>query len=855
MTAWHRNEYILKGVFLGLWTFVALRVSADRSAARIDIAWVLGWVGAGLLLAVLLATLVQLRRGLRPTQNWAAFPLLVLLESPTFIYAGVVFGLAGGVISGREFAEPWAGKVAGWFGLTFADIQHFQSAALPADHPEKGKRPGDWLLYCTLGGAVLGFGLYRLRQMEAGWWRFGTGLAIGVGLVYLAAEYVARVPGFDNPDARFYLGVYILVGLPFFYLLTFCGEAEESEAEIMALCALFAVSIFLMDPKGKFIDFAGKAALLLPLAVYFVYATRVLPGLRVFKHVLRGYSYLNLGRLREALYFFRRALALDPRHALANQGMLRLHKGLTLATIDRDPQLVEELDFGLCLDRAETLLFGDRAPTPDECAEANRFLELVETKKPAYLARVDYLRAVSQTYAKDYDAAARTLSKLLDPQTAYHDGVRRRVLFPAWNLALRWSAEVEKRVGWKELDKPGRRMEALGAVERKLAADPNDQTAIELKTQLYSQLNESEFVAAAADAPPRDFNYEYAEQLGLALVDNPDPDQRERGMAYLRMAGRGLPERGPGIFRKLADVYEKIGDRDTMRKCLEHVKKCAAFVGPRELAKDQREIYFSALKKLASEAEARGDYEAAIGELRLYLEGGGRQELETYRKLAELYGKQKDALNALLMVETALAYSRTDPDLLQKKDSYYYSVEPARLEGVKEKVSGYFDVAYCVRKAMAILNAKECDADMLDWATHLSRLAAIVQPTSNGVRLVEARVMLRTGRRDDGIRIMEDIRGAKKGSGDEEEAWYAATKILGQLYLDELNRPDLAAKAFLDYKEFNKSGADTLYQIARAYEAMTDTPNAVRFYEAVTAYEEHPRYWDAKEALRRLGKG
>ncbi|MDB5312238.1 MAG: Tetratricopeptide repeat protein, partial [Gemmataceae bacterium] len=87
------------------------------------------------------------------------------------------------------------------------------------------------------------------------------------------------------------------------------------------------------------------------------------------------------------------------------------------------------------------------------------------------------------------------------------------------------------------------------------------------------------------------------------------------------------------------------------------------------------------------------------------------------------------------------------------------------------------------------------------------------------------------------------------------EAWYATTKILGDLYLDELNRPDLAVKALQDYKEYGKSGADTLYKLGRAYEAQGDRANAIRFYEAVTAYEAHPRYWDAKEALRLLGKG
>src|SRR5262249_19342511 len=112
MSSWHRNEYILKGVFLGLWTFVALQVAVDRNAVRVDLPWVLGWVAAGLLVGLLAGVALQLRRGVKPWQNWGAFPLLVLLESPTFIYCGVVLGLAAGVLSGREFSEPWAGPIA-----------------------------------------------------------------------------------------------------------------------------------------------------------------------------------------------------------------------------------------------------------------------------------------------------------------------------------------------------------------------------------------------------------------------------------------------------------------------------------------------------------------------------------------------------------------------------------------------------------------------------------------------------------------------------------------------------------------------------------------------------------------------
>ena len=857
MTAWHRNEYILKGIFLGLWAFVALQVAVDATAVRVDLPWVLGWMGGGLLIGLILGTARQLSRGVKPWDNWGAFPLLVLLESPGFIYTGLVLGLAAGVLSGRDFAEPWAGQIAGWFNLTFADIRHAHSTYLPDDNPLKGNLPGDWLGYCAVGGALLGFGLYRMRQVADGRWRWGVGLAAAAALVYLGGEYVARVPGLglDAEKPRFDLGIYILIGLPFFYLLTFCGEAEESEAEIMTICAALGVALHLMNVSGRFVNIGGALPFLFPMTIYFVYSTRVLPGLRVFKHVLRGFSYMNLGKFREAVYYFRRAQELDPKSPLANQGMLALHNNLSLARLEGDPGLVEVLDFGLCLDRAQGLLVGGRAPDAAARAEAERFLELVERKKPAYLARVDYLRAVSQVHGKEFDPAAATLHRLLNPETPYTQSVRREVLYPAWDLAIRLHPEMTKRLGPDELKRPGRRIEAIAAAERHTAANPTDADAAGIKRQLYADLSETEFVSAAANGPPQEFNYEYVEQLGLALIDDADPDQRERGAAYLRMAGRGLPARGPGIFTKLAEAAEQMGDAEIAHSYREQVKRCALFVQTSRLAADQRELYFKALKKLADDAEAAGNFNGAIEELRQYLNDGGKNELATYRRLADLYGKAADPMNGLLMTETGLTYSNTDPDLLKKKDSFYYSVTEEKLRSVKDKVAGYFDVAYCVRKASSVLNSKSDDLDLLDWVTHLTRLAKVMQPESNGVRLIEARCLLRKGERDEGVRIMEDIREGKKGSGDEEESWYVATKLLGDLYLEELNRPDLAIRAYQDYKDFNKSGADTLYKLGKAYEAQNDTPNAIRFYEAVTAYDAHPRYWDAKEALRRLGKG
>src|SRR5580692_5958218 len=97
MTPWHRNEYILKGLFLGLWAFFALEVLGDTSRAWVGIAWVLGWVCSGLLVGLILGAALQISRGLRPSTNWLAFPIVVVLESPTFIYCGIMFGLIGGI--------------------------------------------------------------------------------------------------------------------------------------------------------------------------------------------------------------------------------------------------------------------------------------------------------------------------------------------------------------------------------------------------------------------------------------------------------------------------------------------------------------------------------------------------------------------------------------------------------------------------------------------------------------------------------------------------------------------------------------------------------------------------------------
>jgi hypothetical protein len=807
------REYLLKGVFLGLWSYLALALpphAPDWSRFGVILAFAAG----GLALGLLLGAVWQIRRGFKPSTNPKAFPLVVLLESPYWIYGGLIGGLALGLVSQID---------------------------VRSEDPVTG-----WLAYFVIGGAVLGYGFHQLTQVRDWLWRFLFGAVIGAALVYLAIDYLEAWGGLKDLSGKRNFAIVLLAGLPFFYLLTFCGEAEESEVEIAAICAALGVGLYLFGLESGIEQQAGKLILLAPLIVYFVYSTRILPGLRVFKHTLRGYTALQTDDYLRSVQSFRRALRLDNRNDLASQGMIALHHKVDVAKLAPNDELLDHLDYGFCLDQASGYLIGHRAPTATERERAERLLALVERQSPKLAARVDYLRAVSLTHAKRFDEAAALLARLLDPETPYDSGVRAGVLFEAYDLALRLHSELVKRLGERELAKPGRRMQAIAATERKLKSTPNDAAANELKAMLYASLTEAEFAGDAASGTPEDFNFDYVEQLGLALVDNPDPDRKARGMAFLRIAGRGLPHRGPAIFQKLADAA---ASPEEARGYLEQVKRAGVLVGAKNLPDDQRAIYFAAVRTLAKQAEERGDYDAAIGDFRLAMEGT-KGELEAHRKLADLYEKNKDPLNALLMTETGLIYNSKDKDFLARKDKYYYSVDVERLKQVKDKVERFFDVDYCTKKARAILDQREVESDSLDWALHLIRLAKVMKPKDTAVRYAESRCLLRQGNRDGALAVLEDLR-EEKPSG-EDEAWYEATRLLGNIYLNELNRPDLAVHCFLDYRNYSKSGADTLFNIAKSYEGSGQVGNARKFYEAVTAYDQHPKYWDAKEALERL---
>jgi tetratricopeptide (TPR) repeat protein len=805
---WLQTEYMLKGVFLGLLLYVAVQKPEwDQNA------WLALYTLAGLVLALGLAAYRKIREGFRVRGRLLSFILFLLLENPLLVYVGVLGGMTAGAF-----------------------------ALFP---------PGaeDWVFPAAVGGgALLGFAFWFLPHLRDRRLRLGLSFALaaclGGGVIYWS-----QYAGLSPRDLTMF-GALLLLGIPVFYLLTFAGLAEESEVEIGAMCAALLVGLWSIGQQytSTFIIYAVA----IPLLLYFAYTKFILPGLRVFKHVLRGLSYSRIGQYRFALVELRRALHLDARNTLARETLWAVHREMDFDQVVKDPATLALVDFDLCLERAGSLLMA--APRPEHMKEAHRLLDMAAGQRPDMAPACHYWRSVAFTHAKQYDRAQAELEQVIVPTSeGAANRYRQSILMSAWQLALILHPEMNHRVGTPQLLQPGRRMEAIAAVERFLATSPDDADAWNLKRVLYSDLTEAEYAAVAPEQPAPDFDYSYTHQLGLALIS--DPNRWARGAEFLRIAARGMPAQAPAIYIEIAKAHNRAGDGDGVWNNYHRVKVAGRAVGAKSLSDEDRHAFFAVVKLLAEDAISRGDLDEAIDNYLIYREYE-RSGKETYRALAGLYEKKKDVWSALHATEQGLVYDSTDKDLLEKKDKYYYSVTPEELRERWETVYKYFDVAYCLQKSQALLKSNVSDLDLLDWAQHLADLAQVARPASLTAKVVRARILLQRGERDQAQALLEDVRinkPEKFASGEDEDSWYATCKLLGTMYLNELNRPDLAVECFRDFRNSPKSGADTMYRLGEAYEALGDKPRAIKCYKQVTAFDSHPLAPNAHDALRRLG--
>jgi tetratricopeptide (TPR) repeat protein len=610
-----------------------------------------------------------------------------------------------------------------------------------------------------------------------------------------------------------------------------------------------------------------------------VYTQVILRRLRVFKHVLRGMSYNNLGQHREALLAYRRALLLEPGNRAAQEGLWRVHMSMDFSQVVHDPQIMQLIDLDLCLKRATELLLRSK-PDAERLNEAHKLLTLVLDQRPAMQPAVYYWRAVAHTHARDFDKAADELRAVLD-ETAYapDDPYRESVLLASWQLALAQHAELRKRVGLPLLEE-GNRPAAIAAVERQLAETPNDADAWQLKRLLYEGLTEAELLRkdeggkgkdgrmegwkSKSNTPdafqssnlptfqPSSFDFDYCLQLGQALIT--DAARWQRGAEYLRIAARGLPAKGPSLYWQIAQAAQQAGDQATAEYSYEMVKLLAREIGPRNLGPDEKKAYFTTVKQLGEGAFSRRDVDKAIENLALYVESD-QSGVDTLRLLTELYEKKGDALAALHVNERALMYDAKNKLFLDRKERYYYSVNPDDLRGRFEQVKKTFDVGYCVRKAKSLLDHRQADSESVAWALHLAELARVVEPDGIAPLVLAARARLRRGDQAEAVALLEEARANKPerfASADDEDAWYTACRLLGDLFLQTLGKPDQALLCFNDYRKYSKSGADTLYKMGQCYEQLGDRVKAAKCYQNVTVYTDHPLAWDASRALQRL---
>lgn len=809
---WAKSEYILKGVFLGLLLFISLQNLDWSQTGRLAV-----FLGCGLGAGLLIGALTQYKTISGLFRNPLGYFLFLLLENPLLIYAGILLGMAGGTVDYlRQFSD------------TAADAKPVETSVIG---------------FCVLGGALLGYGLGELRQTTSGYYRLGFSLLVCAAVVTGIYFWIDQAEFLAAPDRRVLLGIHLLLGIPFFYLLVFAGVAEESEVEIAALCATLGLGLFLV----KFPKNMPSLPLILPVGLYCLYSIRVMKPLRVFKYTLRGYSHNEVGQIRSSLAAFNRALQLDPHHHIAKAGLIRLHRNLQVDKLDAPTKRL--LNPNLCVTEAANYLTGPSAPTADQIRDASVLLNFVAGQWPEMKSNTDYYLVVAETHARHLDAACDRLANLLDP-TKWPEGsvFRDAILFDAWQLAIRTHPMLKSRVGDVQIKMPGRRVEALRAIQRQLAITPGDHAVLDFRAELFDELTEAEYRDVATQKPLSDFCYEFAEERGLALADS--PNRWRDGMAYLRIAAHGMPIKSPGVFLKLAEIAEKHGNADEALEYRRKIRDVGQSVGPSSLPADQQKIYFETVKKLGEEATSRKDWPEAIRNVLLSMQAENSGK-DTLRTLAQLYENNKQVMLALRATEEAFTHG-ADADLNERKDRYYYSVELEELKSRAEEVRTYFDTKYCIRKVKQLLDSGSSELDVLDWANHLASLAMVMEPNNLVGKVQMARCHLRRGERDEAMRLLEDVNEMKPSGEAERDSWEWTLRQIGTLYLDDYNRPDLAIEALRKFSNSEKSGARTLYDLGRAYEASNDLGKALAYYQQATLFEDNPIRWDAEDAVRRL---
>ena len=775
---------------------------------------------------------------------------------------------------------PWSGGLIGLavgIGLAYRKSR---------PHAPQGQGPVFWLyailhhanlvLLLTLGGLFLGFVVQPLLGYPVHWLLFSGALVASLvlstllqftgrlqpptlraGVVFAvgALATAALLYACERPDLtgleidRVQVGLAALLAAVAGFFFSVVSSSEQTEGDCAVVAVFLGIGLWLLVPPTMRI-----VALVFPLALYVGYTLFLQKQLAALKWTLRGLSRQRVGRLAPALAAYRRALLAAPGYKPAESGLWDIHRNLNLQDLIHNAELMQMLDFDLCLDRARRLLLGDRTPSASQVEDARKLLRLVEENRPERSHEVNYWRAVADAHAGDLDAAATLLKELLDERkhppadAPYRDPI----LTQAWHLALIGHAGLRQRVG-DPLLAAGRRLDAIAGVEKTLAKTASDSLALTLKQFLYPPITLAEYVQEAGSDPLRaalHFDHGFCYDLGKPLLE--DPAQWRRGMELWQIAARGKPDRAPSLLRHVAEVARYHGDTTSVNKLQSAVVAVGRSLGVSALAPQACSDYFATVKELADTAYAAGDRAKALEDYQLYSEHA-ESGADTLRRIAELQEARGDVPAALIANARCLVYDARHPLHLQRRDQYYISLTPDELRARWEQLQSAFDLNYCLTQARLLLDHPQAGPEQVDWALHLLLLAEVAAPDhiSRWVLLGRARQLRGEIHLAQALYEKAYQQGkAVAPDGETEEDWLLACRLLGDIYLND-GFPERAIPCFGEYRKSAKSGAATVYKMGIAYERLGDAGRAAKCFENVAFYN-NALADEARQALRRV---
>ncbi|QDU64828.1 Tetratricopeptide repeat protein [Planctomycetes bacterium Pan216] len=806
-------EYQQKGAFLGLAVLVVAGVQTISESAMLLVASVV----------LMLATMVGLSwwsRRKAPDvpksmqQNMLASLVLAILEHPGSIYVAVLAVMLVAVL------------FLGW----------------PLWAP----------LVAVVVGGLFGWGLHlflRLDPKTRRWTAIGFVVVVAAAagfLAYLGGEMLAE--RFETSIAG---GVATLVVVLLFSLMVLAGRGEESELEI----GILALGLALALANLQLPIAAQRLVLLVPLALFVIYCERARKSFIVLKQVIRGLHDEQSGQLGQALIWYRRALAIDPKSEMARNGSWRVHRGIDLRNVTENQELLEMVDPVECLDRARSLL-DRRDPSGEELEEAGQLLDIVAHRRDDVPLTIGYERLRVLLAQRRGDEALRVATQLVvrRPSATFEiPNHEAEALFLVW-------AELTKHPllagpgGLALLDSGQHLLAFLASVERRLEQRPDDADAASFKAFLYPKVTlelYEKFLHASPGESLDWFDFRAMRDLGRRRLE--EENDLAGAADATRVAETGLTQERLSLWKRLAEIEERRGSDEAWR-WRERIRDFGREVGVSRLSTVEQSAFYDAVRQLAERAHAAGEIEAAIEHYELYADAPTSGQ-RTLRLLKSLHEERGDRLAAIRPVELALAYQLSDAEKkewLAEKHRLYRDITPPEVQSRLVAVERFFDFWYCFREAKRLL---EQDAD-LELVKHYLELAAL-----GGSRLVPqvnyllGRINYRQEAYTDAAACLEQVvqaRPERFASSEDEEIYFSSCRLLGDLYLDRLDDPDRAVECYLIYKDYLKSGAETLFRLGCAYERSGRPKNARKWYDMVLVYPGHPRASDAKEALARL---